>query len=115
MEKTISRQIAEFAVGLKYEDLPKEVVDQTKRFLYDSIGCAFGSMQTNDVNAIRDIYTEIGGKEQATVFGFGDRMPAIHVSLINSLMIRSADTTSWSMICKYCAHFSLPSGPRRCK
>ncbi len=91
MEKTISRRMAEFAVGLKYEDLPKEVIDQAKRFLYDSIGCAFGSMQTKDVNAIRDIYTEIGGKEQATVFGFGDKMPAVHVSLINSLMIRALD------------------------
>jgi 2-methylcitrate dehydratase len=89
--KTISRHIAEFAVGLKYEDLPTEVVDQTKRFLYDSIGCAFGSMQTKDVNVIRDIYLDMGGKKEATIFGFGDKLPAVNASLVNALMIRALD------------------------
>ncbi len=28
MQKSISRQIAEFAIKLKYEDLPKEVVNE---------------------------------------------------------------------------------------
>jgi 2-methylcitrate dehydratase len=42
MQKSISRQIAEFAVDLKYEDLPDDVIFAVKRFLYDSIGSAFG-------------------------------------------------------------------------
>jgi 2-methylcitrate dehydratase len=83
--------MAEFAANLNFEDLPTEVVDQAKRFLYDSIGCAFGSMHTKDVNAIRDIFREVGGKGEATVFGFGDEFPAIHTSLLNSLMIRALD------------------------
>jgi 2-methylcitrate dehydratase len=83
--------MAEFAANLNFADLPPEVVDQTKRFLYDSVGCAFGSMHTDDVGAIRGIFKEIGGKEQATVFGFGDRFPAIHTSFLNSLMIRALD------------------------
>ena len=33
MEKSIARQIAEFAVALKYEDLPEEVVFEVKRYL----------------------------------------------------------------------------------
>lgn len=91
MDKSISRQIAEFAVNLKYEDLPKEVVDEVKRFLYDSVGCAYGAYHIKDVNAIRDIYTEMGGKEEATTIGFGDKMPAVNATLINSLMIRALD------------------------
>jgi 2-methylcitrate dehydratase len=91
MEKTISRKIAEFAVGLRYEDLPEEVVHEVKRYLYDSVGCAFGSMHTEDVNIIRDIYSEMGGAEESTVFGFGDRIPAVNSSLLNSLMIRALD------------------------
>ena len=49
-DKSIARQMAEFAVGLKYEDLPENVIYEVKRFLYDSIGCAYGSMHTHDVN-----------------------------------------------------------------
>tara|TARA_B100000315_G_scaffold188911_1_gene178681 strand:- start:8864 stop:10300 length:1437 start_codon:yes stop_codon:yes gene_type:complete len=91
MEKSISRQIAEFSVGLKYEDLPDEVIHEVKRYLYDSIGCAFGGYHTNDVKIIRDIYMEIGGKGEATVLGFGDKIPTTNATLINSLMVRALD------------------------
>ena len=91
MEKSISRQIAEFAVNLKYEDLPVEVINEVKRYLYDSIGCAIGSVNTKDVNAIRDIYTDMGGEPEATTFVFGDKLPAVNATLINSLMIRALD------------------------
>ncbi len=91
MDKSISRQIAEFAVNLKYEDLPENVVNEVKRFLYDSVGCAYGGYHTKDVNILRDIYNEMGGKPEATLFGFGDKIPAVNASLVNSLMIRSLD------------------------
>ncbi|UCD18169.1 MAG: MmgE/PrpD family protein, partial [Candidatus Zixiibacteriota bacterium] len=91
MEKSISRRIAEFAVGLKYDDLPDNVVHEVKRFLYDSIGCAYGAYHTRDVNILRDIYCSVGGREEATLIGFGDKMPAINATLVNSLMIRALD------------------------
>lgn len=91
MEKTISRILSEFAVDLQYEHLPREVIHEAKRFLYDSIGCAYGGMETPDVNAILSIYREMGGKEEATVIGFGDELPAVNATLINSLMIRALD------------------------
>ncbi len=91
MEKSIARQIAEFAVGLKYEQLPADVVMEVKRYLYDSVGCAYGAVKTKDVNIMRDIYLEMGGAEEATVIGFGDKMPAVNATLVNSLMIRALD------------------------
>ncbi len=91
MEATISRQIAEYAVNLRYEDLPKEVIHEVKRYLYDSIGCALGAMHTKDVNIIKEIYEEMGGKEEATIFGFDLKMPAVNASFLNSLMIRALD------------------------
>ncbi len=91
MEKSISRQIAEFAVNLKYDDLPYDVVREVKRYLYDSIGCAYGGYRTKDVNILRDIYTSMGGSPEATVIGFGDKLPAVNVTLVNSLMMRALD------------------------
>ncbi|MFH1686873.1 MAG: MmgE/PrpD family protein [bacterium] len=90
-EKTISRQIAEFAVGLKYEDLPANVVNEVKRYLYDSVGCAYGGYHTKDVNILRDIYTDMGGAGEATLIGFGDKLPAVNATLVNSLMVRALD------------------------
>ncbi len=91
MEKSIARQMAEYSVGLKYEDLPEEVVHEVKRYMYDSIGCAYGGYHTKDLNIIRDIYMEMGGKGEATVLGFGDKLPAVNATLINSLMVRALD------------------------
>jgi 2-methylcitrate dehydratase len=89
--ETISRKIARFAVQLQYEDLPAAVVDEVKRYLFDSLGCAYGAMKTKDVNAMYRILQNMGGKPEATVIGFGDQLPAANAALINSLLIRSLD------------------------
>jgi len=89
--ETISRKIARFAVQLQYEDLPSAVVNEVKRYLFDSLGCAYGAMQTKDVSAMYRIVKDMGGKPEASVIGFGDRLPAVNAALINSLMIRSLD------------------------
>lgn len=90
-EKSLSRRMAEFAVALRYEDLPEVVVNEVKRYLYDSIGCAYGAHKTRDVNALRNLYLGIAGAHEATLIGFGDRMPAVNATLVNSLMIRALD------------------------
>ncbi|MFH1372311.1 MAG: MmgE/PrpD family protein [bacterium] len=91
MQKSISRRIAEFAVNLKYDDLPDDVVNEVKRYLYDSIGCAYGGYHTKDVNILRDIYAGMGGRGEATLIAFGDKMPAVNATLVNSLMVRALD------------------------
>lgn len=91
MNKSISRQISEFAIKLKYEDLPIEVISRAKEFLYDAIGCAFGGSKTKDVNILKKIYLTMGGKKEATLFATGEKIPAINAVLINSLMIRALD------------------------
>ncbi len=91
MQKSISRQISEFAVNLKYKDLPESVVHEVKRYLYDSVGCAYGAYNTKDVNIIRNIYKKMKGAKESTVIGFGDKLPAVNTTLINSLMIRALD------------------------
>jgi len=91
MPKSISQQISEFAVNIKYENLPDNVVTEVKRYLYDSIGCAYGGYHTRDVNILRDIYKNMGGKPEATLIGFGDKLPAVNAILVNSLMIRALD------------------------
>ena len=85
MEQSIARTIAKFALNLKYEDLPEEVIHEVKRYLYDSIGCAYGGYHTKDVRILKEIYNEMGGKEEATLIGFGEKIPAVNATLVNSL------------------------------
>ncbi|MCH8927420.1 MAG: MmgE/PrpD family protein [Candidatus Marinimicrobia bacterium] len=90
-DKTIARRMAEFALELQYDDLPSEVIEEVKRFLYDSVGCALGGFNTHDVKAMLEIYSDMGGKPEATLFGSGEKLPAANATLLNSLMIRALD------------------------
>ena len=47
----VTRSLAEWAAGVRYQDLPTDVVTQAKRFLMDSVGCALGGAQQEDVRA----------------------------------------------------------------
>jgi len=40
MDRT--KRLAEFAAETRYKDLPKEVVDQAKSLILDTLGCAIG-------------------------------------------------------------------------
>lgn len=91
MTESLSRIMARFSVELTYDDLSEEVVHQVKRFLYDSLGCAYGASGTEDVTIVREVLAEMGGKPEATVIGFGDRMPAANAAFLNSLMVRALD------------------------
>src|SRR5215813_14289778 len=42
---TIAQTLADYAVKLRYEDLPPEVVRTVKRTIIDTIGCAIGGYQ----------------------------------------------------------------------
>ena len=88
---SLSRQIATYAVNLQYDDLPAAVVERAKLFLYDTLGCAFGSMGTRDVQILLDLFREMGGHPEATVIGFGDRFPVANAAFLNSLMCRALD------------------------
>ncbi len=88
---TISHKISEFAVNLKYEDLPAEVVFQVKRFLLDSIGCAFGGWDTEDIQIQHKLHKQMGGTPEATVLVSGAKLPMNHATLLNSLLIRALD------------------------
>src|SRR5579863_2923135 len=42
---SIAETLADYAVSLRYEDLPADVVRTAKRTILDTVGCAIGSYQ----------------------------------------------------------------------
>ena len=43
----ITRELARFAAETKYEDLPPEIIHETKLVLMEHIGCALGALSTD--------------------------------------------------------------------
>jgi 2-methylcitrate dehydratase len=87
----ITEKIADYAVNLKYEDISPEAIKEVKRFLLDSVGCAYGGSSTKDVNIFIDYYKDIGGKPEASIFNSNLKFPNANATLLNSLMIRALD------------------------
>ncbi len=88
---TVTARMARWAAALDYRHLSQDAVFQAKRFLFDSVGCALGGYQQQDVKIALDVLEEIAGRGRSTVIGTGQKMDAVSASLANALMIRCMD------------------------
>jgi len=89
--ETISQKWARFALELDYEKIPPKAINEAKRFLLDSIGCAFSALNNKDTQAAYHYIQDLGGKKQATVIGWGVKTNLPQATLINSLLVRALD------------------------
>jgi len=89
--ETISQRWAKFALRLNYQDIPSVAIKEAKRFLLDSVGCAFSALNNKDTQAAYDYIQDLGGKKQATVIGWGEKTNLPQATLMNSLLIRALD------------------------
>ena len=89
--ETISQKWAKFALELNYKDIPSAALEEAKRFLLDSVGCAFSALDNKDTQAAYKYIQDLGGKEQATIMGSGLKTNLPQATLMNSLLIRALD------------------------
>ena len=89
--ENIAHKMAKFTKDLTYEDLSPDVIEVTKRFLLDSIGCAYGGSKTEDVKIMLNLYQNMAGRSEATVLNSSQKLPMANAGLLNSLMIRALD------------------------
>ena len=88
---SLSHKMAEFAINLKFEDIPKDAVHEAKRFLLDSVGCALAAVSNEDMQAMYRFTEKLGGTPEATVIGNGLRTNAPNAALMNCLLTRALD------------------------
>ena len=89
--ETISQRWAKCALGLNYENIPSVAIKEAKRFLLDSVGCAFSALDNKDTQAAYNYIQDLGGNKQATVIGWGEKVNLPQATLTNSLLIRALD------------------------
>ncbi len=88
---SITHQMAQFALGLQYADIPADAVHEAKRFLLDSVGCALAAVPNEDMQAAHRYIIALGGTPEATVIGSGHRTNAVNATLMNALLVRAMD------------------------
>jgi len=88
---SITGKMADFTLGLKYEDIPAESIKEAKRFMLDSVGCALAAVNNEDMAAMYRFIDKLGGTPEATLIGNGKVTNASNAALMNSLLVRALD------------------------
>ncbi|HEY54330.1 MAG TPA: MmgE/PrpD family protein [Caldilineae bacterium] len=88
---SISKQMAEFAANLQYDDIPADAIYEAKRFLLDSMGCALAAVHNDDMAMMYRFTDKLGGVPEATIIGAGGKTNAPNAALMNCLLTRALD------------------------
>ena len=84
--------LAEYVNKTRYEDLPKEVVDATKKSILDTLGATIaGSTLISECKTVVDMVKEAGGKQESTILAFGGKVPAWMAAYANGAMSHGLD------------------------
>ena len=83
-ETSATKQLAEFAVGLRYDDLPADVVSRIKACVLDALGCCLYGVTLPWTRMLIDLVSEEGGNPQARVPGTALRTSVSQAVLIGA-------------------------------
>ena len=83
-----TRAIAEFVSGLRYEKIPKEVLERCKLLMLDSLGCAIFGTDLPWTRILQSSLSSIDASGGAAVWGTNIRLSAPNAVLINGTQVQ---------------------------
>ena len=73
----VTRALAGHASGLAYDALPPRLVERIKQIVLDTLGVSIGaSTLAEEAKIVVDYVSELGGRPESRILGFGGRAPA---------------------------------------
>ncbi len=99
----LAQTLTSYAAGLKYEDLPQDVVRIVKRTILDTIGCAFAGYAAGPSRIAMKLASDVSAKQPGTVLFSGIKTSPERAAFANGVMIRYLDYND--------AYVSRMSGP----
>ena len=83
-----TRGIADFVSGLRYEDIPAEVIARIKLLILDSLGCALYATDLPWSRILMETLAETDTSIACTVLGTNRRLSAPHAALMNGTLVQ---------------------------
>lgn len=90
-EVSLGETLARYAIGLRYEDLPDDVIRIAKRTILDTLGCAFGGYSAAPSKIAIKLARDVRSRHGATVLFTGTRTSPDLAVFANGVMIRYLD------------------------
>ena len=105
----LTRVLARFAAGIRYEHLPPEAVSVLKRLFLDTIACSLAGTTLGDGCAeVERVVRSAGGSTESTVIGFGLKAPALTAAFANGA---TAHALNYDGLGDDSAHLGLATVP----
>lgn len=86
-----TRQIAEWAATLRYEDIPERIHARSKAQILSVLGAIHAGRHSEGAMSAHEVARSWGGPEEATVFATGDRLPRHNAIFANACASVSFD------------------------
>ena len=88
---TLAESLSRYAVNLRYEGLPADVVHHAKRFIIDTLGCALGGYDSVPGRVAREMAGMVTSAQPVTVLGSGQQTSLDLAAFANGVMVRYLD------------------------
>jgi len=95
---TLVEDVASWIAELRFEMLPRDVVDRTKLILLDTLGCALGALDAHPLQLARQVVLEQGGNPQATPIGVRWKTSSDQVAFLDGIALRYLDLNDYSTV-----------------
>lgn len=90
-ERTLSRQLAEFAHATTYESLPDDVAMSVKGRVLDILGICYAASELETSAAAAEWVRSTAGTSEANAIGLDARTPATLAAFLNGVLAHSLD------------------------
>jgi 2-methylcitrate dehydratase PrpD len=84
-QANVTDELVKFVANTTYDDLPPEVIRETKRSLLNWMGVAIGAAWHESVDILLKLSSEVGGPGQVGIYGRRERVDALDAALINGM------------------------------
>ena len=87
----VSPKIAQYVARIKYEDLSQGAVSSAQRSTLDTLAAMIAGSSAPGVRTVVDLAADWGGKPEASLMGFGLKLPAPAAAWCNGTMARALE------------------------
>jgi 2-methylcitrate dehydratase PrpD len=87
----VEKALVDYIVHTDLGGIPKEPIDTIRKMILTVLGTTIAGSRAEGCEPLVRFYKAMGGKEEATIFIHGGRIPAQNAVLVNSAMARALD------------------------
>jgi 2-methylcitrate dehydratase PrpD len=87
----ITLALSKLAIETKADDISEEAYAAAKKGVLDALGCAMAGYEASGVPAVVEMTKDWGGREEATIWFHGGKVPGPAATFANSVQTHALD------------------------